>query len=116
MLLAVGTHALIEDPVALPGWPWRWWTSSTASACASAWPCARRARPASRPMLMMSATPIPRTLAMSYYADLDVSVLDELPPGARPSSPSWSDERRDEVIRRVRDACLRAARPTGCAR
>ena len=55
--------------------------------------------------LMMSATPIPRTLAMSYYADLDVSVLDELPPGRRPIRTKLvSDVRRDEVIARVRFA------------
>ena len=55
--------------------------------------------------LMMSATPIPRTLAMSYYADLDVSVLDELPPGRQPIRTKLvSDARRDEVIARVRDA------------
>ena len=53
--------------------------------------------------LMMSATPIPRTLAMSYYADLDVSVLDELPPGRTPIRTKLiSDGRRDEVISRVR--------------
>ena len=52
--------------------------------------------------LMMSATPIPRTLAMSYYADLDVSVLDELPPGRRPIKTKLvSDARRDEVTARV---------------
>ncbi len=56
--------------------------------------------------LMMSATPIPRTLAMSYYADLDVSVIDELPPGRTPVTTKLvSDTRRDEVIARVRDAC-----------
>ena len=55
--------------------------------------------------LMMSATPIPRTLAMSYYADLDVSVLDELPPGRTPVRTRLvSDARRDEVIVRIRDA------------
>ncbi|WP_301103092.1 ATP-dependent DNA helicase RecG [Propionivibrio sp.] len=55
--------------------------------------------------LMMSATPIPRTLAMSYYADLDVSVLDELPPGRRPIRTKLvSDARRAEVIARVRSA------------
>ena len=57
--------------------------------------------------LMMSATPIPRTLAMSYYADLDVSVIDELPPGRTPVITKLaSDARRDEVIDRIRAACM----------
>ncbi len=56
--------------------------------------------------LMMSATPIPRTLAMSYYADLDVSVIDELPPGRTPITTKLvSDARREEVFERVRQAC-----------
>ena len=56
--------------------------------------------------LMMSATPIPRTLAMSYYADLDVSVIDELPPGRTPVTTKLvSEVRRGEVIARVREAC-----------
>jgi len=57
--------------------------------------------------LMMSATPIPRTLSMSYYADLDVSVIDELPPGRTPIVTKLiSDMRRDEILQRVREACL----------
>ncbi|MDA8093818.1 MAG: ATP-dependent DNA helicase RecG [Betaproteobacteria bacterium] len=57
--------------------------------------------------LMMSATPIPRTLSMSYYADLDVSVIDELPPGRQPVATKLvADLRRDEVTARVRAACL----------
>lgn len=58
-------------------------------------------------LLMMSATPIPRTLAMSYYADLDVSTITELPPGRTPIVTKLvSDARRNEVIERVRAACL----------
>jgi len=54
-------------------------------------------------MLMMSATPIPRTLAMSYYADLDVSTLDELPPGRTPVVTKLiAENRRDELIVRIR--------------
>ena len=57
--------------------------------------------------LMMSATPIPRTLAMSYYADLDVSLIDELPPGRTPVLTKLvSDRRRADVVSRVRDACV----------
>jgi ATP-dependent DNA helicase RecG len=54
-------------------------------------------------LLMMTATPIPRTLAMSYYADLEVSTLDELPPGRTPIVTKLvHDQRRDQVIERIR--------------
>ena len=56
--------------------------------------------------LMMSATPIPRTLSMSYYADLDVSVIDGLPPGRTPVVTRLAaEERRDEITIRIREAC-----------
>jgi ATP-dependent DNA helicase RecG len=56
-------------------------------------------------LLMMSATPIPRTLAMSHYADLDLSTIDELPPGRTPIvTKVFEDGRRSQVLARVRDA------------
>jgi ATP-dependent DNA helicase RecG len=66
--------------------------------------------PASLPIvphqLMMSATPIPRTLAMTYMADLDVSTIDEMPPGRRAvTTRRFSSEKRKEVLARIREAC-----------
>lgn len=61
--------------------------------------------------LIMTATPIPRTLAMTAYADLDTSVIDELPPGRTPvTTVAIPDTRRADIIERVRNACLQEGR------
>ncbi len=108
--LVVGTHALIEDPIALPRlalavvdeqhrFGVRQRLALREKSLAGEWQNPH--------MLMMSATPIPRTLAMSYYADLDVSTLDELPPGRTPIQTRLvTNRRREEVIERVHQACL----------
>ncbi len=61
--------------------------------------------------LIMTATPIPRTLAMTAYADLETSVIDELPPGRTPiQTVALPDSRRAEIIERIRRACLNEGR------
>ena len=108
ILLAVGTHALIEDPVTLPGLALAVVDEQHRFGVRQRLALREKGQAGESPhMLMMSATPIPRTLAMSYYADLDVSVLDELPPGRTPIVTKLvAEARREEVIRRVHDACV----------
>ena len=54
----------------------------------------------------MTATPIPRTLAQTLYADLDVSIIDELPPGRKPvKTVAISSSRRGEVVKSIEHAC-----------
>ncbi|MFZ2268277.1 MAG: ATP-dependent DNA helicase RecG [Azonexus sp.] len=95
--LVVGTHALIQDGVdfaklglAIVDEQHRFGVAQRV---------ALRKKGANPHQLMMSATPIPRTLAMSYYADLDVTVLDELPPGRTPIKTRLvADNRRQDVV------------------
>ncbi len=102
--LLVGTHAVIEDSVAFPRLGLAIVDEQHRFGVAQR--LALRGKGDLLPhQLMMSATPIPRTLAMTYYADLDVSVLDELPPGRTPIVTTLlSDARRDALIERVRAA------------
>jgi ATP-dependent DNA helicase RecG len=100
--LLIGTHALIQDSVVFPKLGIAIVDEQHRFGVAQR--LALREKYAERlpHQLMMSATPIPRTLAMSYYADLDVSVIDELPPGRTPIVTKLvSEGRREEVIERV---------------
>ncbi len=103
--LVVGTHAIIQDKVHFKNLALAIIDEQHRFGVAQRLALRRKLRhEAMEPhLLMMTATPIPRTLAMSYYADLDVSTLDELPPGRTPILTKVVNEaRRDEVIQRIR--------------
>ncbi|AMP13077.1 ATP-dependent DNA helicase RecG [Collimonas pratensis] len=119
--LVIGTHALIQDSVQFAklglvivdeqhrfgvGQRLALRNKTTSENGGDAAPSATATAAAVVPhQLMMSATPIPRTLAMTYYADLEISVIDELPPGRTPIVTRAVDQiRRDEVIARVHAA------------
>jgi len=112
--LVVGTHAVIQDQVvfrrlalALIDEQHRFGVAQRLALRTKMAPGAAAGEPGAPAMephlLMMTATPIPRTLAMSVYADLDVSTIDELPPGRTPIvTKVVADSRRAEVIERIR--------------
>ncbi|SAK53774.1 ATP-dependent DNA helicase RecG [Caballeronia catudaia] len=112
--LVIGTHAIIQDAVefarlglVIVDEQHRFGVAQRLALRAKAANAADGARDFQPHQLMMSATPIPRTLAMTYYADLDVSTIDELPPGRTPIlTKVVADGRRDEIIGRVREAAL----------
>ena len=103
--LAVGTHALFQDAVSFYKLGLAIIDEQHRFGVQQRLALRKKGEPEPH-QLMMSATPIPRTLSMSYFADLDVSVIDELPPGRTPIVTKLvSDERRDEIFQRVREAC-----------
>jgi len=100
--LAIGTHALFQDAVTLPKLGLAIIDEQHRFGVAQRL-ALRQKGIADAHQLMMSATPIPRTLAMSFYADLDVSVIDEMPPGRTPVVTKLvSQRRRAEIAERVR--------------
>jgi len=104
--IVVGTHALIQGGVALERLGLAVVDEQHRFGVKQRLDLRRKAEEAVPHQLMLSATPIPRTLSMTCYADLDVSVIDELPPGRRPvATRLFTDERRGDVLRRVREAC-----------
>lgn len=106
--LVIGTHALIQDTVQFPKLGLVIVDEQHRFGVGQRLTLRNKGSDGLVPhQLMMSATPIPRTLAMTYYADLEVSVIDELPPGRTPIVTRAIDQnRRDEVIERVHAAAL----------
>ena len=108
--LVIGTHALIQAPVLFKALGLVVIDEQHRFGVEQRLALRRKAELAGTGLphqLMMSATPIPRTLSMSYFADLDLSVIDELPAGRQPIVTKLvSDSRRDAVITRIRETCL----------
>ena len=103
--IVIGTHALIQEKVELPKLGLAVVDEQHRFGVRQRLDLRRKADDILPHQLMMSATPIPRTLAMTAFADLDVSTIDELPPGRRPvRTRSFSEKRRGEVLARIRDA------------
>jgi ATP-dependent DNA helicase RecG len=106
--LVVGTHALVQDTVKFANLGLAIVDEQHRFGVAQR--LALRDAAVAPHLLMLSATPIPRTLAMSYLADVDVSVIDEMPPGRRPVTTKLvSTARREEVLTRIRSE-VRAGR------
>jgi ATP-dependent DNA helicase RecG len=106
-LVAIGTHALFQKQVGFARLALAVVDEQHRFGVQQRLALRRKAASALVPhQLMMSATPIPRTLSMTYYADLDVSTIDELPPGRRSvTTKLFADRKRAEVLARIREAC-----------
>ena len=103
--IAIGTHALFQEGVALPRLGLAIIDEQHRFGVAQRLALRDKGMTEAH-QLMMSATPIPRTLAMTFYADLDVSVLDEMPPGRTPVATRLvSQKRRAEIVAWVGKAC-----------
>jgi ATP-dependent DNA helicase RecG len=104
--VVIGTHALIQEAVKFPRLGLVIVDEQHRFGVEQRLALRKKAAESVPHQLMMSATPIPRTLSMTYYADLDVSAIDEMPPGRRAvTTKLLSERRRGEVLARIRDAC-----------
>ncbi len=104
--IAIGTHALVQKGVEFARLGLAVIDEQHRFGVRQRLTLRRKGDDAAPHQLMMSATPIPRTLSMTYFADLDVSVIDELPPGRRPvTTRLFSAARRGELLARIREAC-----------
>ncbi|MEQ1438412.1 ATP-dependent DNA helicase RecG [Fontimonas sp. SYSU GA230001] len=104
--IAIGTHALLQDPVVYARLALAVVDEQHRFGVQQRLALRDKAGRLAPHQLIMSATPIPRTLAQTLYADLDVSVIDELPPGRTPVvTVALSNARRDEVLARIKAAC-----------
>ncbi len=104
--IAIGTHALVQKGVEFARLGLAVVDEQHRFGVQQRLTLRRKGDDASPHQLMMSATPIPRTLSMTYFADLDISVIDELPPGRRPvATRMFAASRRAEVLARIRAAC-----------
>jgi len=104
--ICVGTHALVEESVAFARLGVAVVDEQHRFGVHQRLRLRKKTGPFVPHQLMMSATPIPRSLAMTYYADLDVSLIDELPPGRMPvATRLFAAARRPEVLERIREAC-----------
>ena len=104
--LVVGTHALMQEGVAFHDLALAIIDEQHRFGVHQRLALREKGRGSMPHQLVMTATPIPRTLAMSAYADLDVSAIDELPPGRTPiTTIALASERRPELIERIRIAC-----------
>ncbi len=103
--LTIGTHALIQDGVAFARLGLAIVDEQHRFGVGQRLALRAKVGSGQPHQLMMSATPIPRTLAMTYYADLEVSTIDELPPGRKPVvTRVFAENRREEVLARIDEA------------
>lgn len=105
--LVIGTHALFQDEVVFANLGLAIIDEQHRFGVHQRLALKQKGKDNSPHQLIMTATPIPRTLAMSAYADLDTSVIDELPPGRTPvNTVAIDQQRREQIIERIRNACL----------
>ena len=104
--VVVGTHALFQDDVQFKNLGLVIVDEQHRFGVHQRLALRRKGKKLTPHQLIMTATPIPRTLAMTAYADLDLSVIDELPPGRTPvQTVVVSNQRRDEIVARVAESC-----------